>query len=223
MSLFDVENIETMPKVRDMIVGPVSMKDALEFCARYHYTERAGHAMWRWGLWHGPVLFGVIAYNWPSPAAAAAVLGKGNEQHVLHIGRLALPDDAPRNSESRLIGQSLRQLEVAHPEVWAVLTYAATDEGHIGYVYQATNALYTGIGGDAVMFRDEQGRHRSSRSTIEGSSGRISKPEARRRGWTVHVAGGKHRYVYILGSKTQRRQRMALLKYPVLPYPKAAA
>jgi hypothetical protein len=220
VSLFDVEDVEDVPRVSEMQVAPVSMKDTLEFCSRYHYTERAGHAMWRWGLWHGPILYGVIAYNWPSPVAAAAVFGKGYEQNVLHIGRLSLPDHAPRNSESRLIGQSLRQLELAHPEIWAVLTYAATDQGHIGYVYQATNAIYTGCGGDGVSYRDENGRHRSPRSTIAGSAGRITKTEARKRGWTVHEAGSKHRYVYILGSKTQRRQRMNLLRYPVLPYPK---
>jgi hypothetical protein len=220
ISLFDVEDVVVQPKVRDMNVGPVSMKDTLEFCSRYHYTERAGHAMWRWGLWCGPVLYGVICYNWPSPVAGAAVFGSEYKQNVLHIGRLALPDSAPRNSESRLIGQSLRQLEDEHPEVWAVLTYAATDEGHIGYVYQATNAIYTGVGGDGVVYKDQRGQHRSPRSTIAGSAARITKKDARTRGWTVCEAGPKHRYVYILGNKTQRRQRLQMLKYPILPYPK---
>lgn len=41
-----------------------------------------------------------------------------------------------------------------------------------------------------------------------------------RRGWTVHDGLPKHRYVYILGNKTQRRHRLGLLKYPILPYPK---
>ena len=39
-------------------------------------------------------------------------------------------------------------------------------------------------------------------------------------GWTKHRGGPKHRYLYILGNKTQRRERMKLLRLPTLPYPK---
>ena len=41
--------------------------------------------------------------------------------------------------------------------------------------------------------------------------------------WTKASGGPKHRYVYILGNKRERRERRALLRYPVLPYPKAAS
>jgi hypothetical protein len=41
MSLFDVENVETMPKVRDMTVGPVAAHEVREFAKRYHYTGSA--------------------------------------------------------------------------------------------------------------------------------------------------------------------------------------
>ena len=32
----------------------------------------------------------------------------------------------------------------------------------------------------------------------------------------------KHRYVYLLGSKTEKRKAMGNLKHPPLPYPKVA-
>ena len=55
LALWDVENAETMPAVRDMTVGPVSAADVREFARRYHYTRSGGAFQFGcWGLWHGP-------------------------------------------------------------------------------------------------------------------------------------------------------------------------
>lgn len=217
-SLFDVEGVEAMPKVRDMTIGPVSVSDVREFGRRYHYTGGEGNAAWRWGLWNGVTLHGVVAYNLPTRKAQAQVFGDPHLTHVWHMGRLILSEESPRNSESRLIGGSLQAIERERPEVWAVLTFAAVSEGHIGYVYQATNALYTGLGGDnnVVHYEDQNGLRRSSNG--------VNQSAARERGWTTHRDdGGKHRYLYILGNRTQRRQRRRLLELPILPYPKMEA
>lgn len=216
VSLFDVEDVAVMPKVRDMTVAPVSTRDVIEFARRYHYTENGGSATWRWGLWHGAVLHGVVAYNLPTRTVCESVFGKAYYAHVWHMGRLILAESSPRNSESRLIGGSLRAIERQYPSVWCVLTYAAADVGHVGTVYQATNALYTGSSSLEHYYIDTLGQRRSN--YVNGA--RLSKDDAVGRGWSVHDSLPKHRYVYILGSKTQRRQRLALLRFPVLPYPK---
>lgn len=222
MSLFDVEDVEQQPKVRDMVVGPVSSADVREFAKRYHYTGSADSIAWRWGLWNGPVLHGVVAYNMLTANVCRSVFGAEHAQHVWHMSRLILSDKSPHNSESRLIGGSLKAIRQDYPEVWAVLTYAAQHANHVGYVYQATNAIYTGLaaGGECV-YLDERGIQRSRRGLdIAKHGGASLERRAADRGWTRVDVPRKHRYVYILGSKTQRRQRMKLLRYPVLPYPK---
>lgn len=217
LSIFDIDNTARadIPPVRDLTVSAVSTRDVDEFSHRYHYTATGGNASWRWGLWHGMTLLGVVAYNLPTRNTCISVFGEQHHEHVWHMGRLVLAEHAPFNSESRLIGGSLRAIQREHPDVWAVLTFAAIDAGHIGWVYQATNALYTGLGGHAIYYEDARG-HR--RPTYDGWF--ISPTDARSRGWTVHEGQRKHRYVYMLGSRTQRRQRRALLQLPVLPYPK---
>src|SRR5271165_6799175 len=132
MSLWDVEDQDSMPAVRDMTVGPVAPSDVQEFARRYHYTGVGNNACWRWGLWHGVVLLGVVSYNLPTRAVCASVFGSEHLERVWHMGRLVLPDAVPRNAESKLIGGSLRAIAREYPDVWAVLTYAATDAGHIG-------------------------------------------------------------------------------------------
>ena len=216
VSLFDVENETSMPNVRDMIVSTATVADVQEFARRYHYTGVGHNLNWCWGLWHGPVLHGVVSYNMPTRSVCASVFGDEHLHRVWHMGRLILSDDSPHNSESRLIGGSLRAIRREYPETWAVLTYAATDAGHLGYVYQATNALYTGTGGDPVFYVDQLGQRRGTHLDGHG----VSAARAADMGWTRHQGGVKHRYVYVLGSKTQRRHRLAQLRLPVLPYPK---
>lgn len=219
MSLFDVENVDSQPAVKDMKVAPVSVNDCNEFGNRYHYTGTGGAALWRWGLWNGPVLHGVIAYNLPTRPVCESVFGAEHFDKVWHMGRLILSDKSPRNSESRLIGQSLREIRKNFPQVWAVLTYAATDAGHIGYVYQATNAIYTGHSSVEDYFVDSSGNVKNRRNLYEVNDLTIDQ-RAEKRGWHRVKGGVKHRYVYILGNKKERKTRTNLLKFPQLPYPK---
>lgn len=218
MSLFDVEDTDAGSlKVRDMVVAKVSQGDVTEFCRRYHYAITGGNMTWNWGLWHGPILLGVVSYNLPSRTACEAVFGQEHFDKVWHMGRLAMADDAPRNSESRLIGGSLREIGSNH-DTWGILTFADTTHGHLGYVYQATNALYCGRSEEVRYWLDPQGARRSRKGLFDAG---LQAGDAIALGWTFHRGTGKHRYLYILGSKTQRKQRRRLLKLPVLPYPKA--
>lgn len=196
-----------------MQIGPVSARDVREFTHRYHYTGLGGNAQWRWGLWRGAVLYGVVSYNLPTISTCVSVFGAEHKHQVWHMSRLALADAAPPNSESRLIGLSLRAVHAENPGVWAVITYADPSVGHIGYVYQATNAIYTGTGGHLNHWVDLDGNRRA-----EHMDGKTITAES---GWTRHKGLPKHRYIYILGNKAERRQRLALLRYPSLPYPKA--
>jgi len=215
-SFWDVEDCSESIAVRDTTISRVSTDDVAEFSARYHYTGTGGAANWRWGLWHEQVLLGIVAYNLPTRSACESVFGPDHQEHVWHMGRLVLADRAPHNSESRLIGGSLRSIRREHPEVWAVLTYAATDVGHIGYVYQATNALYTGLSSAEPYHVDEAGVRRST--YLDGR--RVTAERAAQLGWAKVSAPPKHRYLYLTGTTARRRQHMRLLRLPVLPYPK---
>jgi hypothetical protein len=220
VSLFDVDDVDTFCRVSDMRVSPVPAGDVNEFCRRWHYTNGGGSTLWNYGLWDGDTLVGVVSYNLPTMPACSAFFGKEHWEWVVHMGRLVCADDAPRNSESRLIAGSLRLLKRDRPVARACVTYAAVSVGHIGYVYQATNALYLGTTQPDRYLIDDKGRRRSPRSRPEGS-GTNEADQYRNMGWTVHREPGKHRYLYLLGNKTERKEALELLRFDVLPYPKA--
>jgi len=219
-AFWDIEHaVDTRISARDTFIGPASTSDVREFCRRYHYTHIGNNINWRWGLWHQYTLLGVVTYNLPTRSVCASVFGEDHLDKVWHMGRLALADIAPRNCESRLIAGSLRAISAEYPNVWAVLTYAATDAGHIGYVYQATNAIYTGEAGDPTYYIDATGARRGTHLDGRG----VSASRAAEMGWTKASGGPKHRYVYVLGNRRERLHRRQLLRYPQLPYPKPAA
>ncbi len=217
VSLFDVDDVTGFGPVRDMTVTRVSGTDVDEFCRRWHYSNTGGSMSWRYGLWDGYTLVGVVAYNLPTMPVCESVFGPEMWDSVCHMGRLVCADEAPRNVESRLIAESLRMLKKDKPQFRAVLTFAATGEGHIGYVYQATNALYCGITTPRHYYMDQQQRRRAPKQGTNLSIGKATEL-----GWTVHYETGKHRYIYLLGSKTERKEAMRLLRYTPQPYPKAA-
>ena len=155
-----------------MTVSRVSASDVVEFTRRYHYAGEASAnaCSWRWGLWHEFVLYGVVSYNLPTRSVCESVFGAQHFDKVWHMNRLVCADAAPRNSESRLIGQSLRDINRLYG-VWAVVTYADTNANHIGTVYQATNALYTGMSVVKPFFVDEEGIYWLSSKTDDGIEG----------------------------------------------------
>ena len=218
VSLFDVDDVTSFNPVHTMNVSKVPSNDVDEFCRRWHYTNTGGNMTWNYGLWDGITLIGVVSYNLPTMPACSAYFGEERWEWVVHMGRLVCAEDAPRNVESRLIAQSLRLLKADRPVARAVVSYAAASQNHVGYVYQATNALYCGTTAVTHYYVDEKGQRRAPK---QGRN--LSIPKALARGWTVHHESGKHRYVYLIGDKRERKEARALLKFPVLPYPKAAS
>lgn len=217
VSLFDVDDATGFSPVKDMTVSRVPSADVDEFCRRWHYTNTGGNMTWNYGLWDEFTLVGVVSYNLPTMPACSAYFGEDRWEWVVHMGRLVCADDAPRNVESRLIANSLPMLKHDRPVARAVVSYAAAGQGHIGYVYQATNALYCGVTANTHFYIDQKGNRRAPK---QGKN--VSIARALERGWEVRHEPGKHRYVYLIGDKRERKEARTLLKFPVLPYPKAA-
>ena len=90
-----------------------------------------------------------------------------------------------------------------------LVSYADTEAGHAGYVYQAMNFLYTGVSVHG-SFELQDGSTRSVRTRVI--------PDSARR-----VGGApKHRYVLFLAGRLERKALARALRWPVLPYPKGS-
>ena len=165
------------------------------------------------GLFGERKLLGVAMFATPcSENVRASVFGEKYVDCVTELHRLHLLDITPRNSESWMISRILRQLHIDRPDIRAVVSFADPTEGHLGVIYQATNAIYYGVSGKSRFWMDTEGRLRHPRQNGVNIAGEEL-------GWKPVMREGKHRYVWLLGDKRMRRDSLRLLKVNQQSYP----
>lgn len=112
-----------------------------------------------------------------------------------------------------------------------IVSYADTSHNHHGYIYQATNWIYTGLSAPFkdAMVKGMEGMHPES---ILGLMGRCEDlPQGTSRVEMLRNKFGaenvyfierprKHRYFYFVGDKRQVRDMKKLFIYKQEPYPK---
>ena len=198
-----------------VLVVPIQYQEALPWMLTKHYAKRAAPVSYSFGAYEDGVLLGVVTYGPPaSRPLCVGLMGESWAKCVLELNRLCC--ESRKNLASTLVGQSLRQL----PKPTAVVSYADTGVGHIGYVYQATNFLYTGLSSRHVDYvvegrEADHGRHLGR----TGGYAKLVELYGTER-VTVIQRPRKHRYVYFVGDKRQRREMQSALRYTIEPYPK---
>ena len=113
------------------------------------------------------------------------------------------------------------------PYVRVLLSYADAEQNHVGTIYQATNWIYQGFGigtppGNYTVKEYKGGLWMHARSVSDRWGAVNIEILARTIGHTFwrKREQPKHRYLYFLGSKSDRNKCIAHLKYPEVPYPK---
>ena len=178
MSLFDMDRGEKF-------VRKIEYHDAKPFIMNIHYARRMPTISYAFGLFIDQQLVGVCTFGQPaSPSLCKGLAGEKNRYDVLELNRLVfLPEFNGDNNASYLVGHSLKLL----PKHTFVVSYADYGGwGHIGYVYQATNFLYTGMT-----------KERTDKYSESGHSRHYKANETRRQ-----LRTAKHRYVYLVGGGT---------------------
>jgi hypothetical protein len=210
-------------------VRPIDYRLAMDTVVEKHYLHRECCCSAAFGLFTnedtGNDLFekgklvGVIVFGKPSSYTLCnGICGEDESKNVIEFNRLWVDDSMPRNTESYFVGQALRQCPYE-----IIVSFADSEQGHVGFIYQATNWIYTGISPKMKYFRpkaqsDNQGgtvyrrRERMTRREIVEKFGEEMVEE--------YYSSMKYRYVYFNCSKSRKKQLLKKLKYPILPYPK---
>lgn len=189
--------------MKHLTVKAITYAETKPFILGIHYARRMPCVQYAFGLYQDNKLIGCVTYGQPaSPSLCKGVAGEERRKCVLELNRLVIAvEDGRQNLASYLVANSLKQL----PNGTFVVSYADWGGwGHVGYVYQATNFLYTGCTKPRTDFYSDSGH---SRHYVIG--------ETRRQPRTA-----KHRYVYLVGDKRTKRRMLEELRYPILTYPK---
>ena len=205
------------------VVLPIDKKKTHWLLLNVHYAKRIPPMSYAFGLFLDDELKGVVTYGMPaSPSLCKGVCGEDWKRNVLELNRLCLVDNQ-KNEASRLVGASLKLL----PEKTVVVSYADSAQKHTGFIYQATNFLYTGM----TVKRTEwaiRGLEHMHTKAISNTVRNAGKPplEALKEMYGDRFyyrdRSQKHRYIFMVGNKKHKKEMLKALKYPVLPYPKEA-
>ena len=200
-----------------MNVERITKQEAEVFVLNKHYSRRASIFWDAFGLIDDGMIVGVAVYGQPSPPIQRHAF-KGRDFKLFELCRVVV-QSTNKNAASLLVGRSLAMLE--RPS--AVVSYADSEYGHCGIIYQATNWLYTGatVSHDNLYIVDGKRTHPM---TLRDKG--ITDPMrwAKESGIESVKPSPKHRYFFLNGSKTEKRKMLASLSYPVISaYPKCIA
>ena len=183
-----------------MRVIPIKSQQTYPWLLEKHYAKRIPQIMFAFGLYDDEALIGVCTFGMPaSPFLCIGVCGKEHKSKVIELNRLCLLNNEKKQA-SFLVANAIKLL----PKPKIIVSYADSAKGHVGYVYQATNFLFTGTS-----------KERTDRFAGERKHPRHGKdPNIRQ------FRSAKHRYIYFHCSKTGKKILMSNLRYKVMPFPK---
>jgi hypothetical protein len=221
---------------------------AREFVLQHHYSASYPSARRRFGLHRRGELVGVAVFSHPVQEAVLDAVPCGERLEKVELGRFVLLDEVEANAETWFLARTFEALRrdgfvgvVSFSDPMARVDAAGkvVHGGHVGCVYQAANAVYTGRGTARTLCVLPSGKVVNER--------RLQKIRALERGWEPAVeelvaAGaapllgdpaawlreqlpritrrlrhpGNHRYVWGL----QRASSRVVRALPALPYPK---
>jgi len=200
-------------KISNYNVLQIKSEETYTWLLHKHYAKRLPNIMYAFGLYYYNNLVGVITYGKPSSnSLCIGVCGKKNAQYVIELNRLCLLNNK-KNEASFLISKSLKLL--SKPKI--VVSYADTSMNHNGYIYQATNFIYTGLSDKRTEWR-VIGSNKHSKTITEQSTLKERKEQTDK--YEVVERPRKHRYIFFVADKKTKKLFYSQLNYKILPYPK---
>lgn len=187
-----------------------------------HYAKRKPSISYLYGLFRDEIMVGCISYGTPpSSPLRIGVAGKENSGKVLELNRLVLKNNL-KNEASFLIGKSLQLLKKDFGECY-VVSFADTDQNHIGTVYKATNFIYCGLSAKRTDWKIKGKEHLHGYTIADEFRGVKNRAAAMREKYGedfyLKDRPRKHRYIYPVCSKTRRNRMIDSIKYKFEDYP----
>lgn len=216
-----------MASAKDIIVKPISAKDANAVVKRVHYSGKVvmGSQL-HFGVFLDGRLEGAMQFGPSLDKRNTVGLVEGTGWNAfIELNRMAFSDRLPRNSESRALGVAFRMMKKKYPHLEWIISFSDGTQCGDGTIYRASGFVLTGIKKNKTIWVFPDGEKVADLSIKQASDwqkkkfGRIihgtaALHEAKKMG-AVPLPGFQLRYVYFLNPKARQR-----LTVPILPFSK---
>ena len=198
-------------------VKTITHQDCREWLLFKHYAKRIPPIEFAFGLFDGLKMVGICTYATPVSHTLRSLF---DDFKLMELNRLVTNDDLPKNATSFFVSQTLKMI----PKPTVVVSYADTSQNHHGYIYQATNFVYTGLSAKFKDYYVKGMEHLHNGTIMDMSRGRENRVQ-----WLRDKFGDdlymrerprKHRYFYFVADKRDKKRMIQLMPYDVQPYPK---
>jgi len=223
-------------------VAALDEPTASAFVVQHHYSGSYTAALQRYGLYSGERLVGVaVLTNGSFPGVLSLPFPKlVPMKESAELGRLVLLDEVPANAESWFIAEAFRQaaalgmrgiVSFSDPLPRTAADGTPVMPGHVGTIYQASNAQYAGRATDRTIYLLPNGQvyneqclgkvrlqkqgHQYAEQLLVDWGAKPKGPRQDPKVWlhqALAEAGcrrvrhpGNHRYLFTLGDRRARR------------------
>jgi hypothetical protein len=192
-----------------------------EWLLKKHYLHRMTSFTYSFGLYKKNILVGVITFGNAVPLTMKkSLFGEKYMDLVYELNRLCTNDDLDKNANSFFIAESFKLL----PKPLIIVSYADKSVGHNGYIYQATNFIFTGESHTQLDWKLKGKEHIHSRTLMDEfafEQNRIQKLKEKYGDLLYQVRReSKYRYVYVLADKKIKKEIMNNKLFELKAYPK---
>lgn len=201
-------------------VRAINRNECEPYILGIHYAKRWPSISYAYGLFTNERLCGIVSYGTPpSSSLRRGIAGDKYKNDVLELNRLCLKHNR-KNEASMLVGRSIKLL----PKNKIIVSFADTGQNHFGYVYQATNFIYTGLSAKRTDWKIKGKEHLHGMTIADEFRGVKNRAKAIREKYGddfyLKPRSRKHRYIYIHGDKLFKKAVKSVLKYKTENYPK---
>ncbi len=201
-------------------VKPITREQCKPFILGIHYAKRWPSISYSFGLFYKCELVGCVCYGTPPSAPLrSGIAGPEYKDCILELNRLCLLRNK-KNEASMLVGQSIKML----PPRKIIVSFADKSQGHVGYVYQATNFYYCGLSAKRTDWAVKGREHLHGQTIADEFRGVKNRAKAMREkygdNFYLKPRPRKHRYITFTGDKRFKRNALRNVRYKIQPYPK---
>jgi len=186
-------------------VRRIKREETRTFLYFIHYARRMPQITYAFGLFENKELIGVCTFGYPaSPAVKKSMLKESTDDDiVLELNRLSIkPEYNGKNYGSYFVSRCLKML----PNKTYVVSYADSGWSHCGYIYQATNWLYTGKQEEMFM---------------KWCNGKHARHQEKYNSEYKQLISAKYRYIYIIADKRSKKDMLKNIAWEIIKeYPK---
>jgi hypothetical protein len=202
-------------------VKSVTTDQCKEWLLKKHYLKRMTSFTYSFGLYNNNILVGVITFGNAVPLTMKkSLFGEKYMDIVYELNRLCTNDNLDKNANSYFISESFKLM----PKPLIIVSYADKSVGHNGYIYQASNFMFTGESHTQLDWKLKGKEHLHSRTLMDEfafEDNRIEKLKEKYGDQLYQVKREpKYRYVYIIADKKTKKEIMKHRLFEQKEYPK---